>query len=195
MWGKFALFRGKKKNKQILFRLAHNRGQHWTMKTIYFVRHAKSSWDKPTLRDIDRPLNKRGLRDAPFMAKLMRSKGARPGLLLSSPAARAIATARFFAEALGYPDERIEQNNKIYEAYPEDIMEIIQELPDDHEAAMLVGHNPTLTTVANMFSDDYIANLPTCAVVQVDAEVGHWRDFREGKGKISGLFFPKQFFD
>ncbi|MCB0572915.1 MAG: histidine phosphatase family protein [Phaeodactylibacter sp.] len=165
------------------------------MKTIYFVRHAKSSWDNPTLRDIDRPLNKRGLRDAPFMAKLIKSKGVRPGLLVSSPAVRAITTARFFAEALGIDKGQIEQDKRVYEAYPEDILEIVQEFSDDCSVAFLFGHNPTLTTVANMFAEDYIANLPTCSVVQVDADIDSWQGFREGKGRISGFFYPKQFFD
>ena len=165
------------------------------MKTVYFVRHAKSSWDNPTLRDIDRPLSKRGLRDAPFMANLIKGKGLKPGLLLSSPAVRAYSTAKFFADALDIPASRIEQVKKIYEAYPDDILEIIQELPDDYDTAFLFGHNPTLTSVANMFTDDYIANIPTCAVFRVDSEVENWMDFREGKGKLTELHFPKQFFD
>lgn len=165
------------------------------MKTVYFVRHAKSSWDNPTLRDIDRPLSKRGLRDAPFMANLIKGKGLKPGLLLSSPAVRAYSTAKFFADALDIPASQIEQVKKIYEAYPDDILEIIQELPDDYDTAFLFGHNPTLTSVANMFTDDYIANIPTCAVFRVDSEVENWMDFREGKGKLTELHFPKQFFD
>lgn len=165
------------------------------MKTVYFVRHAKSSWDNPTLRDIDRPLSKRGLRDAPFMANLIKGKGVKPGLLLSSPAMRAYSTAKFFAEAMDIPAGQIEQVKKIYEAYPEDILEIIQELPDGHDIAFLFGHNPTLTSVANMFTDEYIANIPTCAVFRVDSEVESWMDFREGKGKLTELHFPKQFFD
>ncbi|MCB0553891.1 MAG: histidine phosphatase family protein [Phaeodactylibacter sp.] len=165
------------------------------MKTVYFVRHAKSSWDNPTLRDIDRPLSKRGLRDAPFMANLIKGKGLKPGLLLSSPAVRAYSTAKFFADALDIPVSQIEQVKKIYEAYPDDILEIIQELPDDYDTAFLFGHNPTLTSVANMFTDDYIANIPTCAVFRVDSEVENWMDFREGKGKLTELHFPKQFFD
>ena len=93
------------------------------------------------------------------------------------------------------PSAQIEQVKKIYEAYPDDILEIIQELPDDYDTAFLFGHNPTLTSVANMFTDDYIANIPTCAVFRVDSEVENWMDFREGKGKLTELHFPKQFFD
>lgn len=165
------------------------------MKTVYFVRHAKSSWDNFGISDADRPLNQRGLRDAPFMAKLMRGRGVQPGLLISSPAVRAFTTAKIFADTLGLSEAQIQQNKKIYEAYPEDILDVLQELPDEYEVVFLFGHNPTLTSVANLFSDEYIVNIPTCGVVRVDAEVETWADFREGKGRLVEFHYPKQYFD
>ena len=84
------------------------------MKNVYFVRHAKSSWRDASLNDIERPLNSRGLRDAPFMAKLLKSKNVKPDLILSSPANRALTTAKYFAKEMGIPTEKIDVRNRIY---------------------------------------------------------------------------------
>jgi phosphohistidine phosphatase len=165
------------------------------MKTVYFVRHAKSSWDQPALRDAERPLNQRGLRDAPFMAKLMHGRGVQPDLLLSSPAVRAWSTAKFFAEALGVAEAAIQRDKRIYEAYPEELLGVLQELPDDVGVVFLFGHNPGLTSVANFFAEEYILNIPTCGIFRVDAAIDSWTDFRQGKGRLSELHYPKQYFN
>ncbi|MCB0588336.1 MAG: histidine phosphatase family protein [Phaeodactylibacter sp.] len=165
------------------------------MKTVFFVRHAKSSWDDPSLRDIERPLNKRGKRDAPFMGKLLSGKGVRPDQLISSPAKRALTTARLFADALGISKKDIFVDKRIYDAYPDDILDILQELPDDCSTVLIFGHNPTFTGVANLFTEDYISNVPTCGVFRVDAEIDTWPDFREGRGRLTEYHYPKQYFD
>ncbi|MCB9035195.1 MAG: histidine phosphatase family protein [Lewinellaceae bacterium] len=165
------------------------------MKTVFFVRHAKSSWDNPSLRDIERPLNKRGKRDAPFMGKLLKGKGIQPDRLISSPANRAFTTAKYFAQALGIAEAEIESDKRIYDAYPEDILDIVQELPDDYSMVLVFGHNPTFTGVANLFTEDYISNVPTCGIFRIDAEVESWRDFREGKGLLTEYHYPRQYFD
>lgn len=170
--------------------------QHNTsMKTVFFVRHAKSSWDNPSLRDIERPLSKRGKRDAPFMGKLLRGKGIVPDRLISSPANRALSTARYFAKAFGIAEEEVEVDKRIYDAYPEDILEIVQELPEEYGLILMFGHNPTLTGVANLFTEDYISNVPTCGIFRVDAAVDSWADFREGKGRLAEYHYPKQYID
>ena len=165
------------------------------MKTVYFVRHAKSSWDDPSLRDIERPLNKRGKRDAPFMGKLLFGRGVKPDRLISSPANRALTTARHFAKAFGVPDSEVEIDKRIYDAYPEDILDIVQELPADYSTIMVFGHNPTFTGVANLFTGNYISNVPTCGVFRVDADIDSWLDFQEGKGRLTEYHYPKQYFD
>ena len=165
------------------------------MKTVFFVRYAKSSWDNPSLRDIERPLNKRGQRDAPFMGKLLHGKGIKPDRLISSPANRAFTTAKYFAKALGIREEDILADKRIYDAYPEDILDILQELPGEDSIVLLFGHNPTLTGVANLFTEDYISNVPTCGVFRVDADIDSWPDFREGKGRLTEYHYPKQYLD
>lgn len=164
------------------------------MKTLYLVRHAKSSWDDPSLHDSDRPLNKRGKRDAPFMAKLFADRGLRPDALVSSPAVRAFTTARHFAKALGLQKEDIVQKNGIYEATSGELLRIVQELRDEWDTVLLFGHNPTFTLFANQFAGRHIDNIPTCGVVKISGPVDSWRDFQPQRDiRVEEFVYPKQF--
>src|SRR3990172_9356587 len=98
------------------------------MKTLYLVRHAKSSWKDVGLSDFERPLNKRGKKDAPFMAKLLRQQKIKPDLIISSPANRASATARIFCETLNYPFEDLLLEPRLYEASSHEILEIVKDI-------------------------------------------------------------------
>lgn len=162
------------------------------MKTVYFVRHAKSSWDDPMLRDIDRPLNKRGKHDAPLMADMLKGRGVKPDLFISSPAKRALSTAEIFAAHLGVEDIRIEP--RIYEAYPSDVLQVIQSLGDQHEVVFVFGHNPTFYDLASAFSDAELENVPTCGIFVVQAAVNSWGDFNERTGRMTHFYYPKQFY-
>jgi phosphohistidine phosphatase len=164
------------------------------LKTVFFVRHAKSSWEDPSLDDIERPLNKRGLRDAPNMAKMLHSRGHVPDRLLSSPANRALTTAVFFAEAFDIPRSEIDVRPEIYEAMPQDLIDLIRSLPEAWSSVYLFGHNPTFTDLVNRFSGNGIDNVPTCGVVQVEADVDRWSHFNPGKASIKAFYHPKQFF-
>lgn len=162
------------------------------MRTLFLIRHAKSSWDNPGLRDFDRPLNKRGIHDAPKMAKTLEKQGIKPDLLVSSPAKRALTTALFFAETFGVADEAVLRNEDIYMASPREILKIISQLPDSAQTVFLFGHNPTFTEVANHFSDDFIDNIPTCGVVQIESPADVWKEFSEGNATVKACFFPKE---
>jgi len=164
------------------------------MKTVYFVRHAKSSWKDLTLRDKDRPLNKRGKRDAPFMANLMKEKGVQVDAIISSPANRAYTTACHFAAALGVEELSIHKEEDIYEAYDTAVLEIIQELPNNYHTIFVFGHNPSFTSLANLFTTDYIDNVPTCGIVHIAASIEDWKDFGEDTGKLVAFHYPKQYF-
>ena len=162
------------------------------MRTLFLIRHAKSSWDNPGLRDFNRPLNNRGVHDAPKMANFLAKQGVEPELLLSSPAKRALTTALFFAGAFGIGDEAVIQEQGIYEAAPADILHIIHRLPDSARTVLLFGHNPTLTDVANRFSEDFIDNIPTCGIVQIESDADSWKAFDEGNAAVKKRFFPKE---
>lgn len=158
---------------------------------LYLIRHAKSSWESPGLRDFDRPLNDRGLEIAPRMAQLLVGAGLRPDLLVSSPAKRALTTAQIFAKALGLPDDAVVRNPGIYEAYATDLLRIISELPAEARSVCLFGHNPTLTDLANRFSEKRIDNVPTCGVVQIESSANSWSELYEANAAVKALYFPK----
>jgi phosphohistidine phosphatase len=164
------------------------------MKTVFLVRHAKSSWGDPSLRDIQRPLNERGLSDAPLMGRVLFDEAGRPDVLVSSPAVRARTTAHIFAEIMGIPKEDVVVVQEIYEAYITDIIDIIENLDDDYQKVMLFGHNPTFTSVANMFeSDIYIPNLPTCGIVKIVSDADTWEAFSDGNPRMVSTYFPRDF--
>ncbi len=163
-----------------------------SMRTLFLIRHAKSSWDNPGLRDFNRPLNERGLRDAPKMAKLLVNQGIKPDLVVSSPAKRALTTALFFAEAFDIDEEAVVRKQEIYEADPMDILQIISDLPNTAQTVLLFGHNPTFTDVANRFSENFIDNVPTCGIVQIESEADSWKSFYEGNAAVKAIFVPKE---
>ena len=162
------------------------------MKTLFLVRHAKSSWSTPGMRDFDRPLNERGMNDAPKMASFLQKSGVTPDLLVSSPAKRALTTARFFAAVFRIKESDIVLNPDIYEAEPTDVLRIISELPETSSTAMIFGHNPTFTDIANRFSEDIIENVPTCGVVCIKSRAEKWNELFEGNSRIAASWFPKE---
>lgn len=162
------------------------------MKTIYFIRHAKSSWEDFSLRDIERPLNARGKRDAPKMARYLKDLKVQPDLIIASPAKRARKTASVFREVLGNPPMELE--DKIYEASTADIFRIVQDIGDDYSLVFLFGHNPTFTSIANQFTEELIMNVPTCGIVKVECEIDSWKNFSRDHGKLTAFYYPKMFY-
>ena len=143
-------------------------------KTLTIVRHAKSSWDDPVLADFDRPLNPRGLRDAPRMGARLAKTGITPDRLVSSPANRALATAKIIAAALGLETRVIVPDERLYLASADMILRIVQEQPDEVSSLMLFGHNPGMTDLVHRLGDCPLANLPTGACVTFRVEVDRW---------------------
>ena len=164
------------------------------MRTLLLIRHAKSSWGNPGLRDFDRPLNERGLHDAPKMAKFLSNQGLKPELIVSSPAKRALTTALFFAEAFNINPAEVQREPQIYEALPQEILKIISALPSELKSVALFGHNPTFTEVANQFASEsnFIENVPTCGVVMINSSADRWSALYEGNTKITACYFPKE---
>lgn len=166
------------------------------MKTVYFIRHAKSSWSDMSLRDHDRPLNKRGKRDAPFMAEKLKELGAEPDAIITSTALRAKTTAQHFALAFELSGKQFVEESKIYEAYSSNILKIVQNTSDNLNTILVFGHNPGFTMVANSFAGgEDIDNVPTCGIVKVVANVSNWKDLKKPKGKVVEFHYPKQYFD
>ena len=164
------------------------------MKTLFLIRHAKSSWANIGARDIERTLDQRGNIDAPRMAKHLKQLGIKPDLLVSSPAVRARTTAEYFAKEFNIAAESIDIQADIYEADAQTILHIIHELPDSVETVFLFGHNPTFTFVADSFSKTTrFDNVPTCGVVQIasNTEGASWKSFGVKTADVKGFWFPK----
>jgi phosphohistidine phosphatase len=145
------------------------------MKTLFLVRHAKSSRDDPTLADKERPLNDRGRRDAPRMGERLAKHDVKPDLILSSPAVRALATAETIAKRLDYKIKNIIVDERLYAAASEDVLEVIRELGEKSKRVMLFGHNPALAELAHRLSST-IADMATCAVAEFAFNIKSWAD-------------------
>ena len=164
------------------------------MKTLYLNRHAKSSWNNPSLSDFDRPLNKRGKRDAPYMGNILSQKVAAPDIIYSSPANRALTTAIEIANAFGIEENQIVKDKNIYEAVTSDLIRIINSTSDEYKIIMLFGHNPTFTMASNYLSDKYLDNLPTCGFVKIEFDLDSWNQIEGNTGKLVLFEYPKKYF-
>jgi phosphohistidine phosphatase len=162
------------------------------MKTLLLVRHAKSSWDDALLEDRDRPLNPRGMRDAPLMGKVLKDRGLTADLLMASPARRALSTAQAIAEQIGYPIDRIAVDEGIYFCGCERLLELVQGLPDASDTVFIVGHNPDFTHFVNLLADAGLGHLPTCSVAAIDFAVDSWSAVAAGSGRLGFFDYPKR---
>jgi phosphohistidine phosphatase len=161
------------------------------MKTLFLVRHAKSSRDDPALPDKDRPLNGRGKRDAPKMGKRLAKRHVRPDLILSSSARRALKTAKIIAKELGYKQKDIVVDDRLYAVGADDLLRVIGGLDDKQNCVMLFGHNPELTELAHRLSSR-ITGMPTCAVAEFTFDAKSWSNIGKGKPSSATLDYPKQ---
>jgi len=161
------------------------------MKTLYLVRHAKSSWKFPELDDFERPLNKRGKRDTPVMGQFLKDEKIMPDIIISSPAVRASTTAKTISEILSYPLNRVKYFDEIYEANATSLFDVVHKVNDKYESAMLIGHNPSMTYFANMLANIHIDNIPTCGIVCVELDISSWQEIVENCGVLQFFKFPK----
>jgi len=161
------------------------------MKTLYLMRHAKSSWKDASLSDRQRPLNKRGQRDAPQMGRRLRDKGVVLDRILSSPARRAQNTAELVAQAVGYPVERIEQTQSLYFTSSSSMLALIPQLDEQWAAVMLVSHNPDISALLQRLCRTDIDDMPTAAIATLQFD-GKWRDVSDLTGCLIDYDYPKK---
>lgn len=162
------------------------------MKILYLVRHAKSSWRDPSLDDIERPLNKRGKRDAPFMGELLKEKIVNPDVVFSSPAKRASKTAQIIAEQIGYSKKDIIYAEEIYEASSHELVDFIKKIDDKYNSVMVFGHNPGFTMLNNFLSKKYIDNIPTCGIVALEFK-NCWKEIEKNSANMLFFDYPKRY--
>ena len=142
------------------------------MKTLLILRHAKSSWKFPDLTDHDRPLNRRGKRDAPRMGRTLRERELVPDLVISSTATRAMDTASAVAKQSGYKGKRIKIES-LYAAEPTTYLAVLRELADNYQRVLIVGHNPGIEELIEMLTGE-IHIIPTCTLAQIEFDIEKW---------------------
>lgn len=161
------------------------------MKQLIIVRHAKSDWGNPDLRDFDRPLNKRGKTNAPEMAHRLVKKQIKPELIVSSTALRALTTAKFFADTWQMPLADIQEQPNIYEASVNTLLKVINNFDNKYNMIAMFGHNPGLTDLV-YYLDGHIYEMPTCSVVILEFPFDDWAMISEGTAKVVLFDYPKR---
>lgn len=161
------------------------------MKTLYVVRHAKSSWGDLTQPDFDRPLNERGQQNAPEMAKRLIKKKISIDAFVTSTARRAFQTASHFIKAYDRPVEELQLQESLYHAPSSEYYAVVSALDDRYDAVAVFGHNPGITEFVNQLTDTRIDNMPTCAVFAVQVDTRHWADFEAARKKFLFFDYPK----
>jgi phosphohistidine phosphatase len=161
------------------------------MKLLTLIRHAKSSWKDIELADHERPLNKRGKRDAPEMGHRLAAIDFAPDLVISSHARRARSTAKtIIAELRLAPKLRIEP--RVYLSGTNELLQLIHELDEELHHVALVGHNPDFTDLSSILGRADIENVPTCGVVRLELDVATWREVDRGCGRLIDFDYPKR---
>ena len=160
-------------------------------KELFLVRHAKSSWDDPTISDHDRTLNERGYRNAPEMGRRLSDRRVSPDALISSTALRARTTAEIMAGSINYPKDRIVLDRALYHASATELQEYIGGLDDSHFSVMLFGHNPGMTSLVSHLFGLPIDNLPTCGVVHLQFNENTWVTASRAMPSRATIDFPK----
>ena len=162
------------------------------MKRLTLVRHAKSSWRDSSLSDRDRPLNGRGKSDAPLMGERLAARGARPSLILTSPAKRARRTAKIVAAKIGYPLEFLQTERGLYLADVSQLLKTIQLQETSFNDLMLFGHNPGLLELVVELTGERIDHFPTCAMAAIECDIEDWTELTADSGKLVFLDYPKR---
>jgi phosphohistidine phosphatase len=159
---------------------------------ILMMRHAKSSWEDSSLSDFDRPLNSRGLRDAPRMGAWLRDSGIMPDLVISSPAARAKATALHVTDELGFDRDEIVWEENLYFNGTRAYIDAVRDAGDDAETVMTVGHNPMTESAMSSLSDKaFTYAVPTAAIACFELKAESWKDLKTGSCKLLWFMRPK----
>jgi len=160
------------------------------MRTLYLLRHAKTSWNDASLRDFDRPLNDRGTEAAERIGKRLASEKLNAPLVVCSPALRTRQTAEIVLSSSALrAEERFDE--RIYEASLRDLMEVISEIPDDKPVAILIGHNPGFEELLAFLTGE-TRRMPTSALAKIEFDVASWKDVKTGKGDLEWLITPKE---
>jgi len=161
------------------------------MKKLYIIRHAKSDWQNEDLEDFDRPLNDKGFKDAKRLALYLKNQNISIDIILSSPALRALSTAKILAETLEF-SKNITQNQYIYEPFVSAIQETLTYIHDEHQVAILVGHNPGVSSLAYMLCGSK-EEMKTASLVEINFDCNSWLDINKSNASFISYTKSKNF--
>ncbi len=161
------------------------------MKTLVLVRHAKSSWADSGQKDFDRPLNERGLKDAPMMAKRLLARKVKIDVFISSTAKRARKTCELFMKEFGADPDKMILQSKLYLAEPNAFREVIQKIDETVDHAVIFSHNNGITGFANQLTSARVDDMPTCSVFAVKIKSNNWTDFEQAEKEFWFFDYPK----
>ena len=159
------------------------------MKKLVLLRHAKSGWDIPVQNDAERPLNPRGLRDAPVMGLRIANQCGQPDLIVSGPAVRAETTAVLIAQEMAYPLSEILIDDSFYCFKKERLLTALRQLDETKQYILCVAHNPAITDAINQLCGMDIENVPTCGMCCIEFESARWSDITQGT--LLSFDYPK----
>ncbi|MFZ4398943.1 MAG: SixA phosphatase family protein [Bacteroidales bacterium] len=162
------------------------------MKTLYIIRHAKSSWEFTNLSDEERPLIEKGIKRSKKIGKYLKEQNVKADIIISSHANRALNTAQIIAKKINYPEEKILIDKKIYGTGIDNLFNTIYGIPNEYKCAIIFGHNPTFTNIANYFLDEKIDNLPTSGLVCVVFETDKWNEIATANNLENYIIRPKE---
>jgi phosphohistidine phosphatase len=161
------------------------------LKTLFIIRHSKSSWKNANLSDHERPLNKRGNIDAKLISNYLSSVVINIDFLHCSSSKRTRETAEYFLEKININKQNYD--DQLYHVSSEDLLQAIRAYDNNLSSAMIIAHNPGLTNFVNLLTDLNLWNLPTTGMIVIDFNVSSWEEIKENNGKILFKKFPKEF--
>lgn len=159
------------------------------MKTLYIVRHAKSSWKYEGIDDADRPLKKRGINDAHTMSKALKGEINRPDVFMSSSANRALHTSMIFCNTFNYPLSNLKISKSLYSFSDGYLIKTVKALDDAYNSAIIFSHDHGINTFVNKYGNTQIDHVPTCGIIGIELDIKHWKNL--SKGKTILIDFPQ----
>ena len=161
------------------------------MKILLIIRHAKS--DQSFFgNDFERPLNERGKKDGPEMAKRLLERNIAIDAFVASPAKRAKKTAELFCETYKQKIEDIIFISALYHAPTREFYEVIKTFDDNLNTVAIFAHNPGISYFVNdLVNDARVDNMPTCAIFAVQINISHWKDFSKANKELLFFDYPK----
>ena len=161
------------------------------MKTLYIVRHAKSSWEYEGIKDIDRPLKKRGINDSYLISNVLKKKISCPDVFVSSCANRALHTAMIFSYTFNYPLANLKISKSLYSFSDGYLIKTVKAMDDSFDSAIIFSHDHGISTFVNKFGSISVDHVPTCGVVGIKFDTSHWKNIKHGTTVV--MDFPRDY--